>query len=52
MLIGEGIVKLICKQAGLVWKRVRKSLRTKRDQEDFNTAKDEIKSLIQQYKDK
>jgi len=45
-------LKLICKQAGLVWKRVRKSLRTKRDQEDFDTAKDEIRSLIQQHKDK
>ena len=35
-------LKLICKQAGLVWKRVRKSLRKKRNQEDFDAAKKEI----------
>jgi transposase len=29
-------IKLICKQAGLVWKRVRKSLRSKRNQKDYN----------------
>ena len=44
-------LKNICKQAGLVWKRVRKSLRTKRNQEDFEISKDELKELIQQHKD-
>lgn len=43
-------LKLVCKQAGLVWKRVRKSLRTKRNQSDFDTSKEEIELLIQQHK--
>jgi predicted nucleic acid-binding protein len=43
---------LICKQAGLVWKRVRKSLRKKRNQEDFDASKEEIEKLIQQHKDR
>ena len=44
-------LKNICKQAGLVWKRVRKSLRTKRNQDDFDASNDELKLLIQQHKD-
>lgn len=44
-------LKLICKQAGLVWKRVRKSLRSKRNQDKFDAATAEIKSLIQQHKE-
>ena len=44
-------LKLICKQAGLVWKRVRKSLRKKRNQEDFDASKEEIEQLIQQHKE-
>ena len=44
-------LKNICKQAGLVWKRVRKSLRTKRNQDDFDASKDKLKLLIQQHKD-
>lgn len=45
------IIKSICKAAGLVWKRVRKSLRSKRDQIKFDVATEEIKVLIQQHKD-
>jgi len=44
-------LKNICKQAGLVWKRVRKSLRKKRNQDDFDVSKEELKLLIQQHKD-
>jgi len=44
-------LKLICKQAGLVWKRVRKSLKSKRDQDKFDIAAAEIKELIQQHID-
>ena len=44
-------LKLICKQAGLVWKRVRKSLRSKRNQDKFDAATAEIKELIQQYEE-
>jgi len=45
------MIKQICKQAGLVWKRVRKSLRTKRNQDNFDESKDELNLLIQQHKD-
>jgi transposase len=44
-------LKLICKKAGLVWKRVRKSLRNKRNQESFDRSKKEIEELIQQHKE-
>jgi len=44
-------LKNICKQAGLVWKRVRKSLRIKRNQDDFRASKNKLKGLIQQHKD-
>jgi hypothetical protein len=44
-------LKNICKQAGLVWKRVRKSLRTKRNQDEFDASTGELKLLIQQHKD-
>jgi transposase len=44
-------LKLICKQAGLVWKRVRKSLRSKRNQDKFDAATAEIKELIKQHEE-
>jgi transposase len=44
------IIKSVCKTAGLVWKRVRKSLRSKRDQIKFDAATEEIKELIQQHR--
>ena len=44
-------LKLICKQAGLVWKRVRKSLRKKRNQEDFDASKKVMEELIRQHKE-
>jgi transposase len=46
------ILKRICKAAGLVWKRVRKSLRSKRDQAKFDAAFEEINELIQQHKNR
>ncbi len=42
-------LKCICKKAGLIWKRVRKSLRSKRNQDAFDAAHEEIKQLIQQH---
>ena len=51
MTISIDTIKRICKQAGLVWKRVRKSLRSKRDQDKFEAAQEELKELIQQHKD-
>jgi len=44
------ILKSLCKAARLVWKRVRRSLRSKRDQVKFDAATEEIKELIQQHK--
>ena len=44
-------LKLICKQAGLVWKRVRKSLRKKRNQEEFDRSKEKIEGFVQQHQE-
>jgi transposase len=44
-------LKLICKQAGFVWKRVRKSLWSKRNQDKFDAATAEIKALIEKHKE-
>jgi transposase len=51
MTISIDTIKRICKRAGLVWKRVRKSLRSKRDQDKFEAAQEVLKELIQQHKD-
>lgn len=51
IMISLDTLKLICKRAGLVWKRVRKSLRSKRNQDKFDAATAEIKELIQQHKE-
>ena len=44
-------LKDICKRAGLVWKRARRSLRRNRNQADFDAAKEHLKELIQQHKE-
>lgn len=41
-------LKRLCKKNKLVWKRVRKSLRSKRDQAQFDKAAYELSQLIQQ----
>jgi len=46
--ISKSTLKAVCKRAGLRWKRVRKSLRSKRDEEKFRVAHEEIKELIKQ----
>ena len=51
IIVSIDTLKLICKQAGLVWKRVRKSLRSKRNQDKFDAATAEIKELIRQHKE-
>ena len=38
-LISRSTLKRLCKAAGLVWKRVRKSLNSKRDQKKFATSR-------------
>ena len=40
-------LKRLCKKNKLVWKRVRKSLRSKRDQAQFDKAASELSQLIQ-----
>lgn len=41
-------LKALCRKANLSWKRVRKSLRGKRNEEDFRKALEEIKCLMEQ----
>ncbi len=50
--ISISTLKDICKKAKLIWKRVRKSLRAKRDQEKFHLAHQAIEPLILQHKNK
>jgi transposase len=46
--ISKSTLKRLCKKANLSWKRVRKSLRGKRNDEEFYAALKEIKKLINQ----
>jgi transposase len=45
-------LKRLCKQAGLIWKRVRKSLRSKRDPDLFEQSRQQLAALIEQSKQK
>ena len=45
-------LKRICKRAGLTWKRVRKSLRSKRDPDLFEQSRQQLVTLIEQSKKK
>ena len=45
-------LKRICKRAGLTWKRVRKSLRSKRDPDLFEQSRQQLATLIEQSKQK
>jgi transposase len=44
-------LKRLCKQAGLSWKRIRKSLKSKRDPEKYEASKKELESLIEQSRE-
>jgi transposase len=46
--LSKSTLKKQCKKAGLSWKRVRKSLRGKRNDDAFYAALDEIKNIINQ----
>jgi transposase len=46
--ISKDTLRRLCKKAGLVWKRVRKSLKSKRDPEEFEAVRKQIESLIEQ----
>ncbi|MDD5115235.1 MAG: IS630 family transposase [Methylobacter sp.] len=41
-------LKRVCKQAGLVWKRVRKSLKSKRDADLFTQSQQQLTALTEQ----
>jgi precorrin-6B methylase 1 len=45
-------LKRICKRAGLNWKRIRKSLRSKRDPDLFEQSRQQLTTLIEQSKQK
>ncbi|MEW6737801.1 MAG: IS630 family transposase [Acidobacteriota bacterium] len=45
------IIKRIVKEAGAIWKRVRKSLKSKRDEEEFAQCKWELEDLQEQADD-
>ena len=46
--LSKSTLKRLCKKANLSWKRVRKSLHSKRDDEEFAKAVEEIKILLEQ----
>jgi transposase len=50
--VGLSIVKRLCKKAGLIWKRIRKSLRSKRNEEAFQQSKKQVAALILREKNK
>jgi len=45
-------LKRVCKRAGLNWKRIRKSLRSKRDPDLFEQSRQQLVTLIEQSKQK
>ena len=46
--ISRDTLRRLCKKAGLAWKRVRKSLKSKRDPEEFEAVRKQIESLVEQ----
>lgn len=49
--IDVATLKRLCRRAGLSWKRIRKSLKSKRDPEKYEQSKKQLEGLIQQSKD-
>jgi transposase len=49
--VNTSTLKRLCKNAGLSWKRIRKSLKSKRDPEKYAESKKELEGLIQQSKE-
>ena len=45
--LNKSTLKRLCKKANLSWKRVRKSLQSKRDDDEFSKAIEEIKILLE-----
>jgi transposase len=52
LTLSVSTLKRICKRAGLSWKRVRKSLRSKRDPDLFEQSRQQLATLIEQSKQK
>lgn len=48
--ISVSLLKRLCKAAKMSWKRVRKSLKGKRNEEDYERSKNLINQLIESYK--
>jgi len=49
--VSDSTIKRILKSAKLTWKRVRKSLKRKQNQEEFEAAQEELKELTKQHKE-
>ena len=49
--VSDSTIKRILKSAKLTWKRVRKSLKSKQDEEEFEAAQLELKELMKQHED-
>jgi len=47
--ISESILRRILRRAGFRWKRMRKSLKSKRDEKDFRKAQDELQELAEMH---
>jgi len=47
-IVSISTLKRLAKKAGLIWKRIKKSLKSKRDDKEFEKAKQEIQELKQQ----
>ena len=47
--ISRSTLRRIARRFGLRWKRMRRSLRSKRDEDEFEKAKDELKELQEQH---
>lgn len=48
--VSESVIKRLLKAAKLTWKRVRKVVKNKRNEEEFKAAQIEIKELTKQHK--
>ena len=52
LILSISTLKRVCKRAGLSWKRIRKSLKSKRDPELFEQSRQQLKAFIKQSREK
>jgi transposase len=50
MTVSVSMLKQLCKRSGLTWKRIRKSLKSKRDSEAFDASRQQLEGLIERAK--